>query len=79
MSDCVKSGIAVGYFTICYFLPAIFGDERDSDCTMNTALSNALFGWVLVGAQFLCHLVFIIIYAVKASNNNVQVLQDYVQ
>ena len=39
----------IGYLTLCYFLPDIFNGERDPDCTMNTALANAMFGWVLCG------------------------------
>lgn len=45
----VKTCLVIVLLTIFYYMPDIFGGERDPDCTMKTAYSNAMFGWVLLG------------------------------
>jgi hypothetical protein len=42
--------IGMLYFTFCYFMPDIFGGERNPDCSANTALATAMFGWVVLGS-----------------------------
>ena len=65
VSDFIYYAAISLYFTFVYFMPDIFGSERNFDCTMNTALANAMFGWVLVGGQAVIHLIFVLGYLCK--------------
>ena len=62
-----------------YYLPDIFGGERDPLCSMNVALSNAMFGWVLVGLQAFTHLCFILRYLCVAKSSSPAVLKEFVE
>ena len=44
------SVIGILYFTVCYYLPSIFGGDRNVDCSANTALAVGMFGWVVIGS-----------------------------
>ena len=65
MYDFIFWVLVVGYFTICYYLPDIFGGERDPECLMRTGFANAMFGWVIATLIALSHLGFVIGYKCK--------------
>ena len=79
MTDFIYFGCICLYFTFCYFMPDIFGAERDPECTMRTAFSNAMFGWVLVGGQALIHLIFIVGFVIKSRSGSSTVLKEFVE
>ena len=70
IGDLISSCLLVFALTIAYFLPNIFGGERDPECTMRTGFANAMFGWVLSGAQAIVHLCFILRYLCKESSSS---------
>ena len=63
------TGIYIAGLTFFYFMPAIFGGERNAECEMNTALANAMFGWVLLGCEAVILIGWIAAYAWKRSND----------
>ena len=63
------TGIYIAALTFFYFMPAIFGGERNDECKMNTALANGMFGWVLLGCECLIYIGWIIAYAWKRSRD----------
>lgn len=79
VKDFIYFGCISLYFTFIYFMPEIFGSERNANCTMNTALANAMFGWVLVGGQAVIHLVFILGFLCKQTSGSSAILKEYVE
>eukprot|EP00354_Favella_ehrenbergii_P003458 CAMPEP_0170467698 /NCGR_PEP_ID=MMETSP0123-20130129/11186_1 /TAXON_ID=182087 /ORGANISM="Favella ehrenbergii, Strain Fehren 1" /LENGTH=196 /DNA_ID=CAMNT_0010734143 /DNA_START=45 /DNA_END=635 /DNA_ORIENTATION=+ len=66
--------------TLAYFLPAIFGGDRDVDCQMNTALANGMFGWVLFGLDAMTSVIWISVFAIKRSRDApVAAMTEYVE
>ena len=80
IGDFVTQSLIILYFTICYFLPSIFGGSRDAECTMRTDLAIAMFGWVLCGLQASLDFLFISSYLCKkAGGCSSTVLKEHVE
>ena len=73
------SVIGILYFTVCYYLPNIFGGDRNVDCSANTALAVGMFGWAVIGSQLFVHILFILAFGCKkASAPPSMVMQEFV-
>ena len=78
LGDFLWFSCLTAYYFVCYYLPDIFGGERDPNCKMRTAFANAMFGWTLTLPQAVFHLCFIIGFAIKKRSTTPQGLQDYI-
>ncbi len=62
----IKNSIVVVWFLISYYLPVIFGGQRDPLCQANMILVNNIFGFLLFGLMaFFCLLNIILFHWAK--------------
>ena len=80
VGDFVFQCMVILYFTICYFLPSIFGGSRHAECTMRTDLAIGMFGWVFGGLQASLNFLFISMYICKKQGGcSSTVLKEFVE
>ena len=78
-NDSKKTLFYIICITIIYFLPNLFGGERNPDCKMNAALANGMFAWVVLGADLLLSVIFFISYACNKNQESQTIVHDHVQ
>jgi len=79
VSDFIYTVFGILLLTFCYYLPTIAGGQRDPSCTMNTAYAYAMFAWVIIGAEAVISLGWILGYLCKTmSDPPITVLKEYV-
>lgn len=63
--ELVRTVSLLAALTFAYYIPEIFGGERDPECKMNTQLSNSMYAWAVAGPLFVMTLGFLIAYGCK--------------
>ena len=72
-----KSFLAISYFLLCMYLPAIFGQTRNPQCHFNALKANDYFAFLLVGLIGASTLVDYINFKIVCSRMSGQPLLEY--
>ena len=82
MEELLLNLVAITYFTIVYFLPNLLGGSRNSNCHMDVAFANAMFGWVVLGVNAITSVIFCLVFKIKKrqmASKPSQVFKEYVE
>ena len=78
LKDTVWYGVLIAYLSICYYATSLFGLTRSPECEMRTGYANAMFGIVVIGAQALIRVVFLLGYLCKRATSSVANVTEFV-
>jgi len=62
-----RSLIVITYFIICLYLPAIFGQTRNSQCKFNALKANDFFAFLLIGLIAFSTIVDFVVFKVACA------------
>ena len=80
VKDTIWYALIVTYLCVCYYVTTLFGLTRHSECNMRTGYANAMFGMILVGAQLILRVVFLLGFMIKrCTSTNIAAITEFVQ
>lgn len=78
--DAFFNAILILYLVGCYYLNAGFMGERNPECLMRTALANAMFGEIVLGASLLIRVAFLVGFAyMRLAGKPIPLIAEFVR